>query len=354
MARYLIRRRKKHGLPPGSLVFLGEEKTQPVRLHVIDYDGEAFSEYQPGSVEALAALRHSGTVSWIDVDGVHDVEIIRRLGELFEIHPLVLEDIVSVGQRPKLEEFDGYLFLVLKMHSYEAASRQVQSEQVAFVVGPTWILSFHEDPGDIFDGIRERLRTHQGRLRRSDAVYLAYSLLDVVVDHYFLVLEALGDEIEDLEDTVLGEADAALQRRINVLRRELILLRRTAWPLRELLSVLDRSESRLVTPETRPYFRDVYDHAVQVIDIIESMRDVLGGLMDLYMTSLSNRMNEVMKLLTIIGTIFIPLTFIVGVYGMNFDHMPELHARWGYPAVWGLMIALAIGLVWYFRRRRWL
>ncbi len=354
MTRYLHKRRKKHGLPPGSLVFMGEAKTHTVGISVFDYDGQTFEEFTPETLEAVFPLRDAPTVSWINVNGVHDVELVRRLGEHFGIHPLVLEDIVSLGQRPKLEQYEDYLYLVVKMHALDEQKRQMTTEQVSLLVGPTWVLSFQEDPGDVFDPVRHRLRGGQGRLRKRGADYLAYALLDVVVDHYFLVLEAFSEMIENLEDRVLDGPLEAIHHQINDLRRELILLRRTIWPVRELLSVLDRSETRLIRPETRPYFRDVYDHAVQVLDVVESLRDVLGGLMDLYMSSLSNRMNEIMKFLTIIGTIFIPLTFIAGIYGMNFDFMPELHYRLAYPLVWLAMILLALGLMFYFRRKHWL
>ncbi len=354
MTRYLTKRRKKHGLPPGSLVFMGEEKAHPVGIHVFDYDDERFGEFTPKTLAEVFPLRDAPTVSWINIDGVHDVDVVRQLGEHFGIHPLVLEDIVSTGQRPKMEEYDDYLYLVVKMHTYDEKTRQLQAEQLSLLVGPTWVLSFQENPGDVFDPVRERLRGGKGRLRKRGADYLSYALLDVIVDHYFLILEAFSEMIEDLEERVLDGPIERIHHRINDLRRELILLRRTVWPVREMLSVLDRTESKLLQPETRPYFRDIYDHAVQVLDIVESLRDVLGGLMDLYMSSLSNRMNEIMKFLTIIGTIFIPLTFIAGIYGMNFDFMPELHYRLAYPLVWVLMVFIAVGLVFYFRRRHWL
>ncbi len=353
MTRYVSRRRKKHGLPPGSLVVTGEATERPVSLNVFDYDAERLDE-RVATLEAVLPLRDTEAVSWINVDGLHDLELVRQLGEHFGLHPLLLEDIVTLGQRPKMEEYDDYLFFVVKMHTVDEATRHLRSEQVSIVLGPSWVLSFQETSGDVLDPVRHRLRSGSGRIRHRGADYLAYALLDVIVDHYFLVLEELGEVIEELEDSVPQQYSDGLHHRINVLRRELILLRRTAWPLRELLSLLDRSESRLLHPETRPYFRDVYDHAVQVLDIVESLRDVLGGLMDLYMSSLSNRMNEIMKFLTVIGTVFIPLTFIVGVYGMNFDHMPELHWRLGYPGVWVLMLALAAALAWFFRRKRWL
>jgi len=354
MAHFLRRHSKKHGLPPGSLVFTGEDKTTPVTIGVIDYDTGTVNAFVAESLGAIWPLRDTPTTTWIDIDGVHDVVLLDQVGKHFGIHPLILEDITTIGQRPKAEVFDDYLFIVLDMHTMDAQSGVMQSEQVSLLVGPRWVISFKENPGDVFDPIRTRLREHMGRICSQGSDYLAYTMLDIIVDHYFLVLEAFSDQVETLEEEVLvGDLDV-VQGKANVLRRELIQLRRTVWPIRDLISQLERSESSLLSNDIRPYLRDVYDHIVQIIDIVESTRDVLGGLMDLYMTSLSNRMNEIMKFLTVIGTIFIPLTFIAGVYGMNFANMPELQSPYGYPAVWIVMILIAIGLIFYFKKRKWL
>lgn len=348
------RRGKKVGLPPGAVVFTGEEKEAPVHLSVIDYDGEHLKEYTPAAAKDIFPLRDSPAISWINIDGVHDTELIKQIGEHFQIHPLILEDIASIGQRPKIEDHADHLYIVVKMLYYDEETRVLRSEQVSLVVGPRYVISFQEDPGDVFEPVRNRLRAGSGRIRRRGSDYLAYALLDVIVDHYFVVLEAISELTEDLEDAVIENPDSEVQHAINDLRRELIFMRRAVWPVRELFFSIERSDSPLLSTETRPFLRDTYDHAVHCLDIIESLRDVLTGLHDLYMSNLSNRLNEVMKVLTIIGTIFIPLTFIAGVYGMNFEYMPELEMRYAYPTVMAVMLAVALALLLYFRRRKWI
>ena len=345
---------KKIGLPPGELVFIGEEPDEAARLSLLAYDADHLDARPLPALDELGALPEAPAVTWINLDGVHDVQLVERLGERFGLHPLVLEDIVNTGQRPKAEDHDDFFFATLKMMRVGAEGRALPSEQVSLVVGPNYVLSFQERPGDVFDPVRDRLRAGRGRIRRAGAGYLAYALLDVIVDNYFAVLEHFGEQTEALEEEVLGDPGPEVQHQINHLRRSLISTRRAIWPVRELLATLDRSDSPLIASETHRFLRDVYDHAVQVIDILESLREVLAGLNDLYMSSLSNRMNEVMKVLTIIGTIFIPLTFVAGIYGMNFDHMPELHAEYGYPIALAAMLALALVLVVFFRRKGWL
>lgn len=332
---------------------MGEEQTRPVTIEIIDFAADELSEETVGDVSEVFPLRDSPTISWINVDGLHDEEIIQELGDHFGIHPLVQEDIVHPTQRPKLEEYDGYLYLVLKMIYYSDANI-LRSEQVSLILGPHYVISFQEDPGDVFDPVRNRIRGARGRIRRMSPDYLTYALIDVIVDHYFVVLERFGEQVEDLEEEVLDDPTQETQQQINALRRNLIGMRRSVWPVREVLGRLERLESELVCEETQPFIRDAYDHAVQVADIVESQRDLVSGLTDLYMTALSNRMNEIMKVLTIIGTIFIPLTFIAGIYGMNFEYMPELQYSWAYPAVWGVMLVVAALLLLFFRRRDWI
>ena len=345
---------KKIGLPPGELVFVGEAPDEPARLSLLAYDTDRLDERPLPALDALGPLPDAPAVAWINLDGVHDVQLVQRLGERFGLHPLVLEDIVHTGQRPKAEEYDGFFFATLKMLRVGAEGRELPSEQVSLVVGPNYVLSFQERPGDVFDPVRGRLRAGRGRIRRAGAGYLAYALLDVIVDNYFAVLEHFGEQTETLEEDVLGDPSPEVQHQINHLRRSLISTRRAIWPVRELVATLDRSDSSLIPAETHRFLRDVYDHAVQVIDVLESLRDVLAGLNDLYMSSLSNRMNEVMKVLTIIGTIFIPLTFVAGIYGMNFTYMPELSWHYGYPVALAAMLAIGLALVFFFRRKGWL
>jgi len=346
--------RKKTGLPPGTVVYVGDAPATPPRLSVFDYTTGELRERDDSEIDDVLALRDSDTVSWINLSGLHDVDLIRRLGGHFGIHPLVQEDIANTSQRPKMEEFEDHLFVSLKMIYEDTASKELTFEHVSLIIGHRYVISFQETPGDVFDPVRERLRATHGRIRKLGADYLGYALLDVIVDHYFVVLEQFGSRSEELEEDILDNPTVATQKQINALRRSLIHMRRSVWPVREILGRLERLESPLVDPSTHPFLRDAYDHAVQVVDIVESLRDLVSGLTDLYMTVLSNRMNEIMKVLTIIGTIFIPLTFVAGVYGMNFEYMPELGYRYGYPIAWGVMLAVAALLLVFFRRRDWI
>jgi len=347
-------RSAKTGLPPGTLVHIGEAGTGPATISLMDYAAGRMEERSLGSAAEIPRYLDTETVSWIDVTGVHDVELVAHVGEILGIHPLVLEDIVNTHQRPKAEVYDHHLFVVLKMIRYDAQESQVDAEQVSLILGPHYVVTFQERPGDVFEPIRERIRTGKGRIRAQGPDYLAYALLDVVVDHYFLTLEALEDQLEDLEEALLENPGPEFLGKIHGLKRVMVTLRKGVWPLRELVLSLERSETDLIAPATRPYLRDVYDHSIHVIDTVESFRDVLAGYLDIYLTSVSNRMNEIMKVLTIIATIFIPLTFVAGVYGMNFEHMPELRWSWAYPALWGLMAAVAAVMLVFFRRKRWL
>lgn len=352
--RWGLKRTNKAGLPPGSLVHTGEKKVESVRVTVIDYDENTFEEKQVSTVEECFSFKATPTVTWINVDGLHDVSVVEKLGHAFDLHPLILEDILSTGQRPKVEDYEKQIFLVVRMLSYHDKSQAIESEQVSLVLGSNVVLSFQERVGDVFDHIRDRIRNAKGRIRKSGADYLAYSLFDAIVDSYFAILEETGEKIEILEEELVSEPDEGTLRQIHKLKHEMIVLRRSIWPLRELLSGLQRSESPLVTDTTSVYLRDVYDHTIQIIDTIESFRDMVSGMLDIYLSSVSNRMNAVMKVLTIIATLFIPLTFIVGVYGMNFPNMPEMKWRYSYAAVWCLMLAITVAMLIYFRKKKWL
>ena len=333
---------------------MGDTPAEPPGLSVFDYTTGALREHDDPTVDEVLALRDTETVSWINISGLQDVDLIRRLGDHFGIHPLVQEDIANTNQRPKIEEFDQHLFVALKMIYEDAAPSELVFEHVSLIIGPRYVLSFQETPVDVFGPVRERLRGTRGRIRTLGADYLGYALLDVIIDHYFVVLERYGSRSEELEEEILDDPTVQTQEKINALRRSLIHMRRSVWPVREILGRLERLESPLIDAETRPFLRDAYDHAVQVVDVVESLRDLVSGLTDLYMTVLSNRMNEIMKVLTIIGTIFIPLTFVAGIYGMNFEYMPELGYRYGYPIVWGVMLLVAAMLLLFFRRRDWI
>ncbi len=345
----------KAGLPPGSLVHVGDAKVEEVRMTMLDYDGDKTTETDITDMSELEPAKGSETVTWINVSGIHDVAIIQEFGDRFQIHPLALEEIVNTAQRPKVEEFSDYLFVVLKMFYPSGDGASVLSEQVSLILGSSFVISFQETEGDIFDPIRERIRKAKGQIRRRGADYLAYVLIDAVVDGYFVVLEALGEQVERMEEELLEKPSTATLQAIHAMRREIILLRKSVWPLREIISTLQREELSLIQEGTLRYLRDVYDHTIQVIDTVESFRDIVSGMLDTYLSSMSNRMNEIMKVLTIIATIFIPLTFFAGVYGMNFEHMPELRWSWAYPLGFWVAIALVGSfMALYFRRKTWL
>jgi magnesium transporter len=294
-------------------------------------------------------------ISWINIDGVHNVEIIRALGEQYNLHPLLLEDVLNTELRPKIESFDRYLFVLLKMLTYNAKTCEVEAEQVSLVLGENFVISLQEErEGDVFDPIRARLENANGKTRKAGADFLLYSLVDMIVDNYFVVLEKLGERLEDLEMEITGSPDQESLKALYQLKRELITVRKSVWPLREIVSTLERDETSLIKKETRKYIRDVYDHTIQVIDTTESYRESMSSLLDVYLSSISNKTNEVMKVLTIISTIFMPLTFIAGVYGMNFQHMPELEWRYGYFLVMGIMFIISLIMIYFFRRRKWL
>jgi magnesium transporter len=350
----LKRQSKPAGLPPGTLVYIGEKRVETVRITYFDYDEQNFAEKQVSNIEDCFPFKTTPTVTWINIDGLHDIQIIEKLGREFELHPLLLEDILSTRQRPKAEDFEKYFFIVLKMLHYNDEQQSVESEQVSIVLGNNFVVSFQETVGDVFDQIRDRIRNTKGRIRKMGPDYLAYSLIDAIVDGYFTILEKLGEKIELLEEQLVVEPTERTLHQIHRLKRELIVLRKSVWPLREVISSLQRTESKLISKVTSIYLRDVYDHTIQVIDTIESFRDMATGMVDIYLSSISNRLNAVMKVLTIIATIFIPLTFIAGVYGMNFKDMPELQWRWGYPAVLLVMVLVALVMLIYFRKKKWL
>ncbi|MDD3642198.1 MAG: magnesium/cobalt transporter CorA [Candidatus Krumholzibacteria bacterium] len=345
---------RKTGMPPGTVIYLGERAAEGVRMTLIRFDEERFEEREIASIDEALPFPDDRSVSWINIDGLHDTALIERIGELLGVHSLVLEDIVSTRQRPKLEDHESYLYVVLRMLSPAARTGEIDSEQISLLVGPRYVVSFQERPGDVFDPIRERLRQGKGRMRKTGPDFLAYALIDVIVDNYFHILETVGDRVEEMDERIVTDPDPAALHEIRALKRETIYLRKAVWPLREVVGGLERLESKLIAKTTRQYLRDVYDHTIQVIDTIEALRDMISGILDIYLSSVSNRMNEVMKVLTIIATIFIPLTFIAGIYGMNFDFMPELRVRWAYPAVWSVMGAVALAMLFYFRRKKWL
>jgi magnesium transporter len=355
MPRASKRRIKKVGLPAESLIYTGERAAEKIEITLIQYDEQAFEEHSIGTADACAPYRDRPGSIWIAVDGVHNAAQIEKLGECFGLHRLVTEDILSVVQRPKVDDYGDYLFLVLKMLAYDETAGRVLPEQVSIIFGRNFLLSFQEgQKSAALSLIHERLRAARGRIRKMGSDYLAYSLLDAVVDGYFVVLDKFGDRIDALEDQLMERPSGATVEQLYQLKRELLLLHRSVWPVREVVTGLMHHESEIVQGSTEPYLRDVYDHTVQAIDTIEIYREMLSEMIGIYLSSASNRLNAIMKVLTIIATIFMPLTFIAGVYGMNFRHMPELDWTYGYPAALFIMAAIGTVMVAYFKRKDWM
>lgn len=354
MNRIIHKRKTKAGAPPGTLIHIGEVKVEKVSISVIDYDEENLGEKEIENIKDIITLKEKPTVTWINVNGIHDVEIIEKIGDIFSLHPLLMEDIMNTGQRPKMENFEEYIFVVLKMLCYDDREDGVIVEQVSLILGPNYLISFQEVEGDVFETIRDRLKNAKGRIRKKGADYLLYALIDAIVDNYFIILEKFGEKIENIEEELISESKVETLHSIQKIKREMIYLRKSVWPLREVVNSLQREESAIIEKSTDIFLRDVYDHTIQVIDSIESYRDVVSGMLDLYLSSISNKMNEVMKVLTIFAAIFIPLTFIAGIYGMNFNFMPELSWRWGYFGALIFMVFVGVTMLIYFKRKRWM
>lgn len=354
MVKLFTRHTKKIGTPPGSFVFVGEQKMEKVKITVMDYSEKNYEFKEVERVEDLFPYRENTNVSWINIYGLHNQEILEKVGNHFGVHHLVLEDIANTTHRPKLEVYNDFIFIVLKMIWFATDNEDLQVEQVSLIHGKNFVLCFQERKGDIFQPIRERIKSNQTRIRKSAADYLTYRIMDVVVDHYFLVLERLGDQIELLDEEVINNPGRDTIQKIYDLKRNLIFLRKSIWPLREVVNNITREENSMFKKTTFPFLRDLYDHTIQVIDTLETYRDLVSGLLDMYMSTLSNKMNEVMKVLTIIATIFIPLTFLAGIYGMNFEFMPELKWHYAYPVLLLVMFVVFSGMLLFFKRKKWL
>lgn len=356
MPKFVKKRSKKAGLPPGTLVHIGEKWAEEVKITVMSYNETCFEEKEIKTIEKhFLFKKDENIVTWINVEGIHQVEMIEKLGNYFGLHPLTLEDILNTDQRPKIDDYAEYIYIVLKMIYFNGKYREIITEQISVIFGSNFIISFQEGKeGDVFDPIRERIRNGKGHIRKMGVDYLGYTLLDAVVDNYFLILEKLGENIESLEEELVINPTTETLGEIYRLKREMIFLRRAVWPLRELIANLARGEYLLIKESTRMYFRDVHDHTIYVIDTIETFRDMLSGILDIYLSSINNKLNAVMKILTIITTIFMPLSFIAAIYGMNFKYMPELEWRWGYFMVWAIMGVIGGSMVFYFRKKRWM
>ncbi len=344
---------KEIGLPPGALVYVGEQKITEPSFSYLDYNTDIFDSRQGVSFDDCLKLRTSNTVSWINLDGLHDTVLLERFGHEFKLHSLLLEDILNTGHAPKFEEFDNAALVILKMLSYDEQENRLDAEQISLVLTHDNVLTFQERPGDIFTSVRERLQRKSGRIRQRGADYLAYALLDCVVDSYFHILEKIGDRLDFLETELINRPTQEILQQVHQLKGQLRFLRKAVWPLRELVNNMIHSESDLIDETTNVFLRDLYDHSLQVFDTVENFRETASGLIDLYMSSVSQRMNEIMQVLTIMASIFIPLTFIAGIYGMNFEHMPELKWPYGYAMVWGLMLLCVVIMLWFFKRKKW-
>ena len=343
----------KVGLPPGSIIYVGEQKIEKVKITLTEYDEKNVEICEINSVEEIDPYTDTPQVTWVNVCGLHDTELIKRIGEKFNIHPLVLEDILNTETRPKIEITDNYIFIAMKMLTNNNNENQFSTEQVSFILGKTFVFSFLEKSDSIFNPIKERITNNYGRVRKQASDYLFYALMDVVVDQYFLVLEQIEEKIELLDDEVINSADRSQIEKIFNMKNKLLLTRRSLWPLREIFSRLIREEPVLINKKIFPYLRDLLDHTIQITETIDMQREITNGLMETHLSLMSYKMNEVMKVLTVIATIFIPLTFIVGIYGMNFPNMPEMSWPWAYFALWGVMIGVTALMLYFFKRKKW-
>lgn len=346
---------KKAGLAPGTLVYTGLNKDAEVKITLVTYSGSFYEEKILNPADDITIGLKPELNYWLNIDGIHNIDVVSKIGKFFDIHPLILEDITHNIQRPKLENYDAYLYFVMRNLSYNEDTLEVSNEQISIILGKNYIVSFNEDTFPTFENVSERLRKGGPKIRNSNCGYLAYALMDSIVDNYFLILEKMGEAIEDLEDAIIANPDKNDIRKVHRLRSELILLRKSVWPLRDVLNNILRESNTLFSPDTLIYMRDVYDHTIQIIDTIESYRDMVIGIIDVYLSGMSNKMNQVMKVLTIISTIFIPLTFLAGVYGMNFKNMPEFECTWMYPwGFWGFSVLAIILMLALFKRKNWL
>ena len=346
-------RSSKSGMPAGSLIHIGEKKVKKVRIKLIDYGAKEYIEQDIENIEQCFPYKDDYTITWINIDGIHEPDILKKLGDCFGFHPLILEDILNTGQRPKIEDFNDYIYFVLKMIDYNFKTNTISLEQVSIIIGKNYVISFQEKPLEIYESIRKRIKNDKSKIRNAGSDYLAYLIIDSIIDNYFSVLEQIGEKIEHVENKLISSPTQKTLKTIYDLKRNMLYMRKSTWPLREVISRLERGEIALINDSTRIYIRDIYDHIIQVIDTIETFRDMLSGMIDIYLSSMTHRLNEVMKILTIISTIFIPITFIASIYGMNFRFMPEISWKWGYLVVWAIILFIIIYMIIYFKRKKW-
>ncbi len=351
MARFFNNRSRKVGLPPGSAIYTGKNQQGSSSMEILSFSPEAVEEKKTAEFDDILLLPHN-RINWININGVHDVERVKSLCDHFEVHPLITEDILNTDQRPKLDVHENHIYVVLKMVEFLPDNAEIKMEQVSFIIGKNFVLSFQEVVGDTFNSVRDRIHA-RGKICGRGAEYLLYALIDTVVDNYFVALEKIGDEMELMEEDLMLNPDTESVRDLYTLKREMLALRRAIWPLREVIAQMEREDSRLVTKATKLYYRDLYDHMIQVIDTIETYRDLLSGMVDLYQSTISNRMNSIMKVLTIISTVFIPITFLTGMYGMNFDYMPGVSNQNGFWILAGVVLVSIVSMLFYFKKQGW-
>lgn len=354
MARFLKKRDQVKGQSPGALIFVGNQKMETVKIRVIDYDHEHLADKELTDIRDGSHFQKTDTVTWINFNGVHDMNVISQVGEGFNLHPLVLEDIMNTGQRSKIEEFDDYVFIVLKMIRFNKETGMVYNEQLSMILGDKYLLTFQEQTGDVFEPVRDRIRKQKSRIRGSGTDYLAYALIDSLVDNYMILIERLGEKIEELEEVILEGNDPSIMGKINSYMREINYLKKTVRPVRDAIHEIPRLEGGHFRESTLPFVKDLQDLITQAAEAIETYRDLLSDQLNIYNSVMGNKMNDIMKVLTIFASIFIPLTFIAGIYGTNFDYVPELHYRYSYFILWGVMIVIGIGLLGFFKRKNWL
>ena len=353
MARFLKKSAATIGQSPGALVFIGEQKVEEVTIKVIDYDSQHLTEQDLQDIQVGIPYKDTESVTWLNFNGVHDTDLIRQVGNGFGLHALVMDDIVNTGQRPKMDEYDDYLYFGIKMMRFDEGTEEIKSEQLSMVLGSNILLTFQERPGDVFDPVRDRIRKQKGRIRKVGIDYLAYALLDIIVANYSAIIERLGERIEEIENSILTNPSQELLAQINNYKREMNYLRKTIRPVREFMQRIVRLDSDLIQLDTLPFLKDLLDLANQSVDVIDVYRDMLSDHLNIYNTSVNNRLNEIMKVLTIFSAIFIPLTFVAGIYGTNFDYLPELHFRYSYFIMWGVFLTASAVMVRFFRKKRW-
>lgn len=338
---------------PGHVIYTGNKVEKEVNIDVFNYNETYLDEEQISNLDEYHKHTDEKTVTWINVDGLSDISTLKQIALRYKLHPLVMEDVANTSQRPKLDEYSDHLFIIFKMLYYDSKN-QLNVEHISLILGKSYLVCLQECDGDVFDGVRDRIRLAKGRIRTNEADYLTYAIMDAVIDHYFLIIEQLSNKIEELEDRIYTDSSKNYSQEIQTLKKEVIQVRRSIFPLREVVNKLEKVDSHLIANKTQLFVRDLYDHTIQVIETVEVYRDTITGLMDMNSTNIANRMNEVMKVLTIIATIFIPMTFLAGIYGMNFDYIPELKVEHGYYYFWGAMALIFIASIVYFKRKKWL